>query len=63
MFKVSPMNASDYTCLLCGSRLELKLHALAVGDNRGACPMCGEPYLVNLTEAEMEELHKAERPH
>ncbi len=61
MFKVPPMKASDFTCLLCGSRLELKLEALIVGDNRGACPMCGEAFLVNLTEGEMEELKAAER--
>ncbi|MBN2077592.1 MAG: hypothetical protein JW838_01410 [Spirochaetes bacterium] len=61
MFKVPPMKASDFTCLLCGSRLKLKLEALIVGDNRGHCPMCGEPFLVNLTKGEMEDLKNAER--
>ena len=62
MFNVPPMKAADFTCVLCGSRLGLRLDALSVGDNRGTCPMCGEPFLVNLTGGEMEDLRAAEKP-
>ncbi len=60
MLKAPDMRAGDFTCLLCGSRLELKLEKLIIGDNRGECPMCSEPFTMNVTEAEMKELIKAE---
>ena len=61
MFKPEPMKIGDYTCLLCGSRLELTLEKGIVGDNEGACPMCAEPYRINITDKEMEEFRRLER--
>jgi len=61
MFKVPDMTAADFTCMLCGSRLELKLENLKVGDTLGECPMCSEPFKINLTEKELEEFAHAER--
>ncbi|MBN1531706.1 MAG: hypothetical protein JXA20_03505 [Spirochaetes bacterium] len=64
MFKRTPMKISDLTCLLCGSNLGLTLETVAVGDNEGCCPMCNEPYRVNITEAEMKEFIALEgHPH
>ncbi len=56
------MKASDFTCLLCGSRLGLTLAKLIIGDNPGTCPMCAEPFMINVTEDEMNELVEAENP-
>ncbi|PKL37916.1 MAG: hypothetical protein CVV44_12160 [Spirochaetae bacterium HGW-Spirochaetae-1] len=61
MFKAPEMRAADYTCLLCGSRLELKLENLVVGDNTGSCPMCAEPFCIIITTEEMYQLIKIER--
>ena len=61
MFKPGQMRISDYTCLLCGEKLGLKLADVAVGDNTGSCPLCGEPYMINITEKEMEEFIKLEK--
>lgn len=60
MLSPDKMKAGDFTCLLCGSRLELKLADLVIGDNSGACPCCGEPFRINLTKDEMELLWEAE---
>jgi len=59
--KAPDMRAGDFTCLLCGSKLELKLEELIIGNNKGECPMCSEPFTMNVTETEMEELIKAEK--
>ena len=61
MFKVPEMTAADFTCMLCGSRLELKLEDLKVGDTFGECPMCSEPFKINLTEKEYDDLVVAEK--
>jgi DNA-directed RNA polymerase subunit RPC12/RpoP len=61
MFKTPEMKASDYTCLLCGSKLGLKLNSLITGDNEGACPECSEPFFINITSDEMAELKAAEK--
>lgn len=45
-----PMKASDLTCLYCGSSLELKVEQLVIGQNSGACPMCAEPFCINLND-------------
>ncbi len=55
MIKRDPMKISDFTCLMCGSNLGLTLDAVSVGDNEGTCPMCAEPYRVNITDSEMED--------
>jgi hypothetical protein len=60
MLQPKPMKAGDFTCLLCGSKLELKIEDLRIGENTGQCPMCSEPYCVKITEKEMEELIEAE---
>ncbi len=60
MLKAPDMRAGDFTCLLCGSKLELTLQQLTIGDNPGECPMCSEPFTINITETEMKELIKAE---
>ncbi len=60
MLKAPDMRAGDLTCLLCGSKLELKIKELKTGDNKGKCPMCSEPFIMNITEAEMKEFIKAE---
>ncbi|TAL39799.1 MAG: hypothetical protein EPN93_00715 [Spirochaetes bacterium] len=54
------MKIADCTCLLCGSRLGLTISSVVTGDNRGACPMCGEPFLVSITREEMEQYIEAE---
>ena len=55
-----PMTAGDFTCLYCGSRLELKLENLVIGENNGACPMCAEAYCIKLDREDMEGLFEAE---
>lgn len=55
-----PMTAGDFTCLYCGSRLELKLEQLVVGENRGICPMCTEPFCLKLNKEDMEGLFESE---
>jgi len=61
MFKPGPMKISDYTCLLCGSKLGMTLKSAIIGDNTGSCPMCEEPFRVNITADEMEEFIKLEK--
>lgn len=61
MFKAPQMRAGDYTCLLCGNKLELKLKDLIVGDNTGNCFACGEFFCVKITGNEMRELEEAEK--
>ena len=61
MFKAPSMKAGDYTCLLCGTKLELILIDLIIGENRGSCPACGEPFNVKITDTEMKELIEAEK--
>ena len=61
MFKAPRMRVSDYTCMLCGSKLELTMKVVCVGDNCGTCPMCGEPYTLNITIKEMNEFEEIER--
>jgi hypothetical protein len=61
MLKVPEMKVGDCTCLLCGSQLELKINEVIIGDNRGACPMCQEPFTINITKNEMKEFKKAEK--
>jgi hypothetical protein len=60
MFKVSKMRVCDYTCLLCGSKLGLTMESACVGDNRGCCPMCSEPFVVNITDHEMRDFRAIE---
>ena len=60
MFRRGKMKISDCTCLMCGSSLELKIEKVCIGDNRGECPMCSEPYCINITEAEMADYLDAE---
>ncbi len=55
-----PMTAGDFTCLYCGSRLELKLEQLIIGENRGICPMCAEPFCLKLNKEDMEGLFESE---
>ncbi len=55
-----PMTAGDFTCLFCGSRLELKLEQLVIGENRGQCPMCAEPFCLKLNKEDMEGLFESE---
>lgn len=55
-----PMTAGDFTCLFCGSRLDLRLERLQAGENRGSCPMCGEPFCVKLNREDMEGLFESE---
>jgi len=61
MLKVPEMKVGDCTCFLCGSRLELKIDEVIIGDNKGSCPMCQEPYTINITKDEMKEFKKAEK--
>jgi hypothetical protein len=60
MFRRGKMRVSECTCLMCGSGLELKIEKVRVGDNRGECPMCSEPYCINITGEEMAEFQDAE---
>ena len=55
-----PMTAGDFTCLYCGSSLELKLEGLVIGENRGCCPMCAEPFCLKINEDDMAGLLDAE---
>ncbi len=55
-----PMTAGDFTCMYCGSSLELKLENLVIGENRGECSMCTEPYCIKLNREDMEGLFEAE---
>ncbi|MCX7679053.1 MAG: hypothetical protein N2316_07515 [Spirochaetes bacterium] len=55
-----PMAARDFTCLYCGSKLELTLEKLAIGENRGVCPMCAEPFSLKLNREDMEGLFESE---
>ncbi len=55
-----PMTAGDFTCLCCGSRLELKLEELKIGENRGVCPMCSEPFCLRINSDDMAGLIDAE---
>ncbi len=55
-----PMRAKDFSCLLCGSRLELKYENLVIGENLGVCPMCGEPFCIKLNRNDIEELLESE---
>ena len=57
---MKPMTADDFTCLLCGSRLGLKFGDLILGENRGSCPMCQEPFIIKLDREDMEHLIEAE---
>ena len=61
MFKEPQMRVCDYTCLLCGSKLGLSIDCVTIGDNSGSCPMCGEPYIVNITKQEMKEFADVEK--
>ena len=54
------MRANDFTCLLCGSKLNLKINELSIGINSGTCPMCGEPYTIKLNKKDIELLLEAE---
>jgi len=54
------MTAGDFTCLYCGSLLELKLENLVIGENRGECPMCAEPFCVRINGDDMAGLIDAE---
>ena len=54
------MRANDFTCLLCGSKLNLSLNQLSIGINTGTCPMCGEPFTIKLNKKDMELLLEAE---
>jgi len=60
MFKPSKMRIADLTCLSCGSKLEIKFSDAIIGDNKGECPMCQEPYKINITKDEMDEFNLAE---
>jgi len=60
MLKPRNMKIADCTCLMCGSRLGLTVTGVVTGDNRGTCPMCSEPFLVNITREEMESFLEAE---
>jgi hypothetical protein len=55
------MRISDCTCMLCGCGLELKIDDVKAGDNTGDCPMCSEPFVLNITKDEMEEFVEAEK--
>ncbi|GAB4219875.1 MAG: hypothetical protein Kow00102_04740 [Spirochaetota bacterium] len=55
-----PMRAGDFTCLLCGSKLNLKISELSIGANSGTCPMCGEPFTIKLNKKDIELLFEAE---
>ncbi len=54
------MRASEFSCLLCGSKLNLKINQLSVGINTGNCPMCNEPFTIKLNKKDMELLLEAE---
>ncbi|MGQ9844401.1 MAG: hypothetical protein ACUVRK_12685 [Spirochaetota bacterium] len=54
------MRASDFTCLLCGSKLNLKIVELTIGINTGICPMCGESFTIKLNKKDIELLFEAE---
>ena len=54
------MRAEDFSCLLCGSKLNLKLNELSIGINTGNCPMCGEPFTIKLNKKDMEILLETE---
>jgi transcription elongation factor Elf1 len=54
------MRAGDFTCLLCGSKLQLKISELSIGINSGTCPMCGEPFTLKLNKKDIELLLEAE---
>lgn len=54
------MKASDFTCLYCGSKLGLKLDQLVIGENKGLCPMCAEPFTIKLNKRDLEELFEGE---
>jgi len=60
MLRRGQMKASDFTCMMCGSKLGIKFTDIKVGDNLGSCPMCSEPYRINVTGDEMEQLMEAE---
>lgn len=55
-----PMRAADFTCLLCGSKLNLNINELSTGINTGTCPMCGEPFTIKLNKKDIELLLEAE---
>ena len=61
MFSAPKMRVCDYTCLLCGSKLGLSMDSVSIGDNTGLCPMCSEPFRVNITADEMKEFKKIEK--
>jgi hypothetical protein len=63
MFKTPEMRVSDYSCLLCGSKLGLAMTDVIVGDNCGCCPMCNEPFIVNITADEMKDFLDIEKKH
>lgn len=54
------MRSADLSCLLCGSKLKLELHKLAIGKNSGNCPMCCELFTVKLNKKDIELLFEAE---
>jgi hypothetical protein len=60
MFKAPEMKVSDYTCLLCGSKLGLTLKSAKIGDNSGCCPMCGEHFIIDITADEMRVFREIE---
>jgi hypothetical protein len=61
MLKITKMRVCDYTCLLCGSKLGLSMDGVIIGDNKGTCPMCSEPFIVNITKHEMKEFTEVEK--
>jgi len=55
-----PMRAKDFTCLYCGSKLELTIKDVHIGENRGSCPMCSEDFCLKIDKEDMEQLLEAE---
>ncbi|HQL42334.1 MAG TPA: hypothetical protein PL073_00385 [Spirochaetota bacterium] len=54
------MRACDFTCLLCGSKLNLSISDIAVGLTTGTCPMCSQPFTIKLNKKDIELLLEAE---